>query len=86
MKFLKRISFQDVLGRNVLSIQAGPYYGTDEDRMVVLCANYDTLEDIPGGCLVGASWVVLNIICGLTKLRGWSNHREGKQRGWCNAT
>lgn len=39
---------QDELGANVLSIQEGKLYGTHEDRIVVLCANYDTKEDNPG--------------------------------------
>ncbi|CAJ0941441.1 unnamed protein product, partial [Mesorhabditis belari] len=36
------------LGHNVISIQAGPHYGTMNDEVVIVAANYDTLDDLPG--------------------------------------
>lgn len=40
--------FKDEIGANVISIQAGPHYGTSDDRLVVVLANYDTKENSPG--------------------------------------
>ncbi|CAJ0581064.1 unnamed protein product, partial [Mesorhabditis spiculigera] len=36
------------LGHNVISIQAGPFYGSPEDQTVIVAANYDTIEGAPG--------------------------------------
>ncbi|CAI4228858.1 unnamed protein product [Auanema sp. JU1783] len=36
------------MGVNVISIQRGPYFATDNDTVVVVCANYDTKEDVAG--------------------------------------
>ncbi|CAI5444910.1 unnamed protein product [Caenorhabditis angaria] len=36
------------IGANVIAVQKGPHFGTSQDRLVVLSANYDTLEDNPG--------------------------------------
>ncbi|KIH56687.1 hypothetical protein ANCDUO_13132 [Ancylostoma duodenale] len=38
----------DELGVNLLSIQRGPHYDTSDDKVVVICANYDTEENSPG--------------------------------------
>ncbi|KAK6055563.1 hypothetical protein COOONC_06933 [Cooperia oncophora] len=35
-------------GVNMLSIQRGPHYGTPNDKVVVVAANYDTKEGAPG--------------------------------------
>lgn len=33
---------------NLLSVQRGPHYDTSDDKVVVVCANYDTEENSPG--------------------------------------
>ena len=44
----RKTNLQDEIGANVISIQAGPHYGTTDDRLVIVLANYDTREDVPG--------------------------------------
>ncbi|EPB77329.1 hypothetical protein ANCCEY_03564 [Ancylostoma ceylanicum] len=39
---------EDEIGVNLLSIQRGPHYDTSDDKVVVVCANYDTEENSPG--------------------------------------
>ncbi|PAV69576.1 hypothetical protein WR25_02078 [Diploscapter pachys] len=36
------------IGMNVIAVHRGPYYGTADDKLIVMCANYDTLEGSPG--------------------------------------
>ncbi|PIC40927.1 hypothetical protein B9Z55_008518 [Caenorhabditis nigoni] len=36
------------IGANVIAVQKGPYFGTGNDKMMVLSANYDTLEGNQG--------------------------------------
>ncbi|KAK5970678.1 hypothetical protein GCK32_003752 [Trichostrongylus colubriformis] len=38
----------DEIGVNLLSIQEGPHYGTPNDKVVIVAANYDTEEGVPG--------------------------------------
>lgn len=33
---------------NVIAVHRGPYYGTADDKLIVMCANYDTIEGSPG--------------------------------------
>ncbi|CAJ0600001.1 unnamed protein product [Cylicocyclus nassatus] len=39
---------EDDLGVNLHAIQRGPHYDSPNDKVVVLCANYDTEKDNPG--------------------------------------
>uniref|UniRef100_A0A8R1E2Q3 Peptidase_M28 domain-containing protein n=1 Tax=Caenorhabditis japonica TaxID=281687 RepID=A0A8R1E2Q3_CAEJA len=36
------------IGANVIAVQKGPYFGTGNDKLVIMSANYDTLEGSPG--------------------------------------
>uniref|UniRef100_A0A1I7UM94 Peptidase_M28 domain-containing protein n=1 Tax=Caenorhabditis tropicalis TaxID=1561998 RepID=A0A1I7UM94_9PELO len=36
------------IGANVIAVQKGPYFGTGNDKMMILSANYDTLEGNQG--------------------------------------
>ncbi|EFP02575.1 hypothetical protein CRE_02394 [Caenorhabditis remanei] len=36
------------IGANVIAVQKGPYFGTGNDKMLILSANYDTVEGSPG--------------------------------------
>lgn len=49
---LIKFHFQNEIGANVIAVQKGPYFGTGNDKMIVLSANYDTLEDNPGYQLI----------------------------------
>ncbi|KAK6740232.1 hypothetical protein RB195_008605 [Necator americanus] len=62
----------DDLGVNILAIQRGPHYDTENDRILVICANYDTEEDSPGiddnGSGVAAVLETARVMTGLDRL------------------
>ncbi|VDM69596.1 unnamed protein product, partial [Strongylus vulgaris] len=39
---------EEDLGINLHAIQRGPYYDTPNDKVIVVCANYDTEKNNPG--------------------------------------